>query len=151
MSCSAPPARVRAAAGLLAVAGVVLVPALATRGAPGGDAALQRGDSAWAAGDRPAAGLGYAVAVAADSARSACAVYRLATVEAARQRLSAAVAVDRLYAALEAFGYRQLTRCFRLHAFYKYVRGVESWGHMKRGGFTARPTPPLVAAVPGVR
>jgi cellulose synthase/poly-beta-1,6-N-acetylglucosamine synthase-like glycosyltransferase len=55
------------------------------------------------------------------------------------------------YAALEAFGYRQLTLVFRLHAFYKYLRGVESWGHMKREGFTIRRTPPLVTAVQGAR
>ena len=51
------------------------------------------------------------------------------------------------YAGVESFGYRQLTVWFRLQAFYKYMRGVESWGHMKREGFAVRKTPLATAVV----
>jgi hypothetical protein len=52
-------------------------------------------------------------------------------------------------AALEACGYRQplLLAC----SLYKYLRGAERWGHMKRRGLLGPATPSLVAAVPAVR
>ena len=39
---------------------------------------------------------------------------------------------------VESVGFRQLTVWFRLQAFWKYFRGVETWGAMTREGF-ARP------------
>ncbi len=39
------------------------------------------------------------------------------------------------WAAVESFGYRQLTLVFRLHAFWKWMRGVTSWGEMRREGY----------------
>jgi cellulose synthase/poly-beta-1,6-N-acetylglucosamine synthase-like glycosyltransferase len=39
---------------------------------------------------------------------------------------------------LEGLGFRQMTVWFRLQAFWRYLRGVESWGVMTREGF-ARP------------
>jgi cellulose synthase/poly-beta-1,6-N-acetylglucosamine synthase-like glycosyltransferase len=36
---------------------------------------------------------------------------------------------------IESFGFRQMTVWFRLQAFWKYFRGVESWGSMTREGF----------------
>ncbi len=39
------------------------------------------------------------------------------------------------FAVIESFGYRQLTVLFRLEAFWKHMRGVHSWGEMKREGF----------------
>lgn len=36
---------------------------------------------------------------------------------------------------IESLGFRQLTVWFRLQAFWKYFRGVESWGAMTREGF----------------
>jgi cellulose synthase/poly-beta-1,6-N-acetylglucosamine synthase-like glycosyltransferase len=38
------------------------------------------------------------------------------------------------FAILEGLGYRQLTVLFRLQAFVRYARGVESWGRMTREG-----------------
>jgi hypothetical protein len=100
MFCSASLVRVRAAAGLLAAAGVEVVLRWRPEGAAG-DAALQRATARGprATGRPPAAP--YAVAVAADPARSARAVYRLATVEAAGSACRAAVALHRLYTRLE--------------------------------------------------
>ena len=43
------------------------------------------------------------------------------------------------YAVIENIGYRQVTVLFRLHAFWKWARGVESWGRMDRKGFTKKP------------
>ena len=43
------------------------------------------------------------------------------------------------YAVLENVGYRQMTVWFRLQAFWKWARGVESWGRMDRQGFAAKP------------
>lgn len=45
-----------------------------------------------------------------------------------------------LFAALEPFGYRQITVWFRLKSFWSYFRGVESWGVMRREGFAKRET-----------
>lgn len=42
-----------------------------------------------------------------------------------------------LFAVLESFGYRQITVWFRLQAFWRYFRGVHSWGDMKREGWFA--------------
>jgi cellulose synthase/poly-beta-1,6-N-acetylglucosamine synthase-like glycosyltransferase len=39
------------------------------------------------------------------------------------------------FAFIEGLGFRQLTVWFRLQAFWKYFRGVESWGAMTRKGF----------------
>jgi cellulose synthase/poly-beta-1,6-N-acetylglucosamine synthase-like glycosyltransferase len=39
------------------------------------------------------------------------------------------------FALIEGIGYRQMTVLFRLHAFWKYARGVETWGRMTRTGF----------------
>ena len=41
------------------------------------------------------------------------------------------------YAIIEGFGYRQMTVLFRLHAFWKVMRGDTGWGEMKREGFAA--------------
>jgi cellulose synthase/poly-beta-1,6-N-acetylglucosamine synthase-like glycosyltransferase len=38
-------------------------------------------------------------------------------------------------ALIESLGFRQLTVWFRLQGFWKYLRGVESWGAMTREGF----------------
>ena len=43
------------------------------------------------------------------------------------------------YAVIENIGYRQVTVLFRLQAFWKWARGVESWGRMDRQGFTKKP------------
>ena len=43
------------------------------------------------------------------------------------------------YAVIENIGYRQVTVLFRLQAFWKWARGVESWGRMDRKGFTKKP------------
>ena len=40
---------------------------------------------------------------------------------------------------IESLGFRQLTVWFRLQAFWKYFRGVESWGAMTREGFKKKP------------
>lgn len=44
------------------------------------------------------------------------------------------------FAVIEGLGYRQLTVLFRLQGFWKYARGVETWGKMTREGIgrTAR-------------
>lgn len=42
------------------------------------------------------------------------------------------------FALIEGLGYRQMTVVFRLQAFWKWMRGVESWGRMTREGFGAR-------------
>jgi cellulose synthase/poly-beta-1,6-N-acetylglucosamine synthase-like glycosyltransferase len=39
---------------------------------------------------------------------------------------------------VEALGFRQLTVWFRLQAFWKYYRGVQSWGAMTREGFAGK-------------
>ena len=39
----------------------------------------------------------------------------------------------------EGLGYRQMTVLFRMQAFWKQLRGVESWGKMTREGFGAKP------------
>jgi hypothetical protein len=41
------------------------------------------------------------------------------------------------FALIEGVGYRQMTVLFRLQAFWKFSRGVETWGRMTREGFTA--------------
>jgi cellulose synthase/poly-beta-1,6-N-acetylglucosamine synthase-like glycosyltransferase len=46
------------------------------------------------------------------------------------------------FALLESFGYRQMTVWFRLRAFGRFLRGVETWGVMQREGFGRRPPPP---------
>jgi hypothetical protein len=43
------------------------------------------------------------------------------------------------FAVLENFGYRQMTLYFRLQAFWKYYKGVQSWGAMTREGFAPKP------------
>lgn len=42
------------------------------------------------------------------------------------------------FALIEGLGYRQMTVLFRLHAFWKHLRGDEGWGKMTREGFGAR-------------
>jgi uncharacterized membrane protein YedE/YeeE len=42
------------------------------------------------------------------------------------------------FAVIEGLGYRQMTVFFRLQAFWKHLRGVESWGKMTREGFGAK-------------
>jgi cellulose synthase/poly-beta-1,6-N-acetylglucosamine synthase-like glycosyltransferase len=44
------------------------------------------------------------------------------------------------FAFIEGLGFRQMTVLFRLQAFWKYFRGVESWGVMTREGFGAKPS-----------
>jgi len=39
------------------------------------------------------------------------------------------------FALVEGLGYRQLTVVFRLHAFWKVMRGDTGWGVMQREGF----------------
>jgi cellulose synthase/poly-beta-1,6-N-acetylglucosamine synthase-like glycosyltransferase len=39
---------------------------------------------------------------------------------------------------IESLGFRQLTVWFRLQAFWKYLRGVQSWGAMTREGFAGK-------------
>jgi cellulose synthase/poly-beta-1,6-N-acetylglucosamine synthase-like glycosyltransferase len=47
-----------------------------------------------------------------------------------------------LFAAVaENFGYRQLTVWWRLKGTIDWIRGKDSWGHMKRKGLTAHPAP----------
>ncbi len=47
-----------------------------------------------------------------------------------------------LFAAVaENFGYRQLTVWWRLKGTFDWIRGRDSWGHMKRQGLTTHPTP----------
>jgi cellulose synthase/poly-beta-1,6-N-acetylglucosamine synthase-like glycosyltransferase len=41
-------------------------------------------------------------------------------------------------AVLENFGYRQITVCWRILAFWEYLRGDLSWGAMERRGVAAR-------------
>lgn len=41
------------------------------------------------------------------------------------------------FAAIEGFGFRQMTVWFRLQAFWKYFLGVKSWGAMTRQGFAS--------------
>lgn len=43
------------------------------------------------------------------------------------------------WAALEQFGYRQLTIVWRLRGLWKYLRGSRDWGVMVRSGFTTVP------------
>jgi len=56
-----------------------------------------------------------------------------------------------LFAAVaENFGYRQLTVWWRLKGTFDWIRGRDTWGHMKRKGLTAHPaqegpTPPAKA------
>lgn len=40
------------------------------------------------------------------------------------------------FAIIENFGYRQMTVWFRLQSFWRYFRGVQSWGAMTREGFS---------------
>jgi cellulose synthase/poly-beta-1,6-N-acetylglucosamine synthase-like glycosyltransferase len=42
------------------------------------------------------------------------------------------------YAVIEGLGFRQMTVWFRIQAFWKYMRGVQSWGAMTRTGFGAK-------------
>jgi cellulose synthase/poly-beta-1,6-N-acetylglucosamine synthase-like glycosyltransferase len=44
-----------------------------------------------------------------------------------------------VFALIEGLGFRQMTVLFRLQGFWRYARGVESWGKMTREGFGARP------------
>jgi cellulose synthase/poly-beta-1,6-N-acetylglucosamine synthase-like glycosyltransferase len=46
-----------------------------------------------------------------------------------------------LFAVLENFGYRQMTLVFRLRGFWRYFRGVKTWGAMTRVGFSAPAAP----------
>jgi hypothetical protein len=41
------------------------------------------------------------------------------------------------FAVLESFGYRQMTVWFRVRAFWRWLRGVRTWGVMQREGFGA--------------
>jgi cellulose synthase/poly-beta-1,6-N-acetylglucosamine synthase-like glycosyltransferase len=43
------------------------------------------------------------------------------------------------FALIEGIGYRQMTVLFRLQAFWRFARGVESWGRMTREGFAPPP------------
>jgi cellulose synthase/poly-beta-1,6-N-acetylglucosamine synthase-like glycosyltransferase len=43
-----------------------------------------------------------------------------------------------MWAVVEGLGFRQMTVLFRLQSFWKWARGVESWGRMTREGFGAR-------------
>jgi cellulose synthase/poly-beta-1,6-N-acetylglucosamine synthase-like glycosyltransferase len=43
------------------------------------------------------------------------------------------------WALLEPFGYHQITVWYRLKAFWRYLRGDDSWGRMTRVGFGATP------------
>ena len=45
------------------------------------------------------------------------------------------------FALIEGLGYRQMTVLFRIHAFWKYLRGVETWGKMTREGFSPKVRP----------
>ena len=61
------------------------------------------------------------------------------------RRYAATADVARLlaFALVEPLGYRQLTVAHRLHAFWRFLRGDERWGTMRREGFAAAPaTPP---------
>jgi len=42
------------------------------------------------------------------------------------------------FAVVEGLGYRQLTVFYRLHAFWKVMRGDRGWGVMQREGFAAK-------------
>ncbi|WP_052571762.1 glycosyltransferase family 2 protein [Geothrix fermentans] len=44
-------------------------------------------------------------------------------------------------AVVENFGYRQLTLWWRLRGIFDWIRGKDSWGHLKRKGLTAQPVP----------
>lgn len=44
-----------------------------------------------------------------------------------------------LWAALEHFGYRQLTVWWRLRGLVSYLRGARGWGAMERRGFASQP------------
>lgn len=46
------------------------------------------------------------------------------------------------FSVIEAFGYRQLTVCYRLRSFPKFFRGDMSWGVMTREGPRAKVTAP---------
>jgi len=54
-----------------------------------------------------------------------------------RYRRRADLARLLLFAFIEGLGFRQLTVWFRLQAFWKYLRGADSWGVMTRQGFGA--------------
>lgn len=43
------------------------------------------------------------------------------------------------YAALEPFGYRQITVYWRLLGFWNALRGITHWGEMRRTGFSPKP------------
>jgi hypothetical protein len=45
-----------------------------------------------------------------------------------------------MFALIEGFGFHQMTFWFRLQSFWKYFRGVESWGVMTREGFGKKPS-----------
>ncbi|WP_243317589.1 glycosyltransferase family 2 protein [Geothrix paludis] len=54
-----------------------------------------------------------------------------------------------LFAAVaENFGYRQLTLWWRLRGTFDWIRGKDSWGHLKRKGLTAHPAGEGVAPPP---
>ncbi|WP_243286830.1 glycosyltransferase family 2 protein [Geothrix terrae] len=54
-----------------------------------------------------------------------------------------------LFAAVaENFGYRQLTLWWRLRGTFDWIRGKDSWGHLKRKGLTAHPAAEGVAPPP---
>ena len=38
------------------------------------------------------------------------------------------------FAVIEGLGYRQLTVLFRLRGYWRFFRGVETWGRMPREG-----------------
>jgi cellulose synthase/poly-beta-1,6-N-acetylglucosamine synthase-like glycosyltransferase len=46
------------------------------------------------------------------------------------------------YAVVENFGFRQMTVWFRVQAFWRFFRGVHTWGTMTREGFAATPPRP---------
>jgi len=48
------------------------------------------------------------------------------------------------FALIENLGYRQLTVWFRLQAFWKYARGVHTWGVQRREGFAVPAQPKRV-------
>ena len=52
------------------------------------------------------------------------------------------------WAALEQFGYRQLTILWRLRGIWKFLRGNHEWGTMVRSGFTTVPIEPVDRSPP---
>jgi hypothetical protein len=46
------------------------------------------------------------------------------------------------FAVVENFGFRQMTLWFRVQAFWRFFRGVRTWGTMTREGFAPSTPPP---------